>query len=255
MATLENPLKRKLANGEGVLGTMITMPSVGLAQVLAAAGFDWLAFDMEHGPMTIESVHGMINATAASDCVPLVRLPATTPWIAKTALDAGALGLLFPMVETAEQAAEAVAAATYPPKGRRGFGPFHAPERWGVSMLDYARDADAAILKVLFIEHIDAIGRIDDILATDGIDVAFIAPFDLSQSLGKPGDFDTPEFRDALARAEVAVKSSAAHLGGLATNAEHGRAMLERGYKFLMLGFDGLIIQGAARAILDGVKS
>ena len=255
MAGLENPLKTKLDAGEAVLGTMITMPSPGLAQLLAAAGFDWLAFDMEHGPMTIESVHAMINATAASTCVPLVRLPATTPWLAKTALDAGALGLLFPMVETPEAAKEAVAAATYPPKGRRGFGPFHAPERWGVSMLDYARDADAAMLKVLFIEHIDAIARIDEILAVDGIDVAFVAPFDLSQSLGKPGDFDDPDFAAALTRAEAAVLQSKAKLGGLATTADQGRTMLERGYKFLMLGFDGLIIDGAARAILDGVKS
>lgn len=255
MGTLENPLKTKLAAGEAVLGTMITMPSAGLAQILGAAGFDWLAFDMEHGPMTIESVHGMINATAASTAIPLVRLPATTPWLAKTALDAGALGLLFPMVETPEAAAEAVAAATYPPGGRRGFGPFHAPERWGLSMLDYARAADEAILKVLFIEHIDAIGRIDEILAVPGIDVAFVAPFDLSQSLGRPGDFDAPQFRDALTRAEAAVTASPARLGGLATTADQGRAMLERGYKFLMLGFDGLIIDGAARAILDGVRA
>ena len=234
---------------------MITMPSVGLTQILAGAGFDWIAFDMEHGPMSIESVHNMINATAPSGCVPLVRLPATTPWLAKTALDAGALGLLFPMVETPETAAEAVAAATYPPAGRRGFGPFHAPERWGVSMLDYARDADGAMLKVLFIEHIDAIARIDEILAVDDIDVAFLAPFDLSQSLGKPGEFDTPEFLEALAHAEIAVKSSPAALGGLATSADHGRAMIERGYTFLMLGFDGLIIDGAARALLGGVRS
>ena len=255
MAGLENPLKAKLAAGEAVLGTMTTMPSIGLAQLLAAAGFDWLAFDMEHGPMSIESVHGMINATAASNCVPLVRLPATTPWLAKPVLDAGALGLLFPMVETPEQAKEAVAAATYPPKGRRGFGPFHAPERWGVSMLEYAEGADAAMLKVLFIEHIDAIARIDEILAVDGIDVAFVAPFDLSQSLGKPGDFDDPDFQAALNRAEAAVLQSSAKLGGLATTADQGRAMLERGYKFLMLGFDGLIIDGAARAILDGVRA
>ncbi|MEK9755405.1 MAG: aldolase/citrate lyase family protein [Rhodospirillaceae bacterium] len=255
MTALENPLKTKLAKGEPVFGTMVTMPSVGLTQTLAAAGFDWLVFDMEHGPMTIESVHGMINATAATGCVPLVRLPTVAPWLAKPALDAGALGLLFPMVETPDKAAEAVAAATYPPKGRRGFGPFYAHKRWGVSMLDYARQADAAILKVLFIEHIEAIGRIDEILATDGIDVAFVAPFDLSQSMGKPGDFDAPEFRDAMARAEVAVNASATVLGGLATSADHGRAMLERGYKFLMLGFDGLIIDGAARAMLDGVRS
>lgn len=254
MAALVNPLKEKLAKDQAVLGTMITMPSAGLAQILAAAGFDWLAFDMEHGPMGIEAVHGMINATAASNCVPLVRVPATTPWIAKPALDAGALGLLFPMVETADQAAEAVAAATYPPDGRRGFGPFYAPERWGLSMLDYARAADQAILKVLFIEHIDAVGHAEEILAVPGIDVAFVAPFDLSQSLGRPGDFEHPEFQDALARAEAAVAASKAHLGGLAATADQGRAMLDRGYRFLMLGFDGLIIDQAARSILEGMK-
>ena len=254
MSGLLNPLKQKLAADEAVFGTMITMPSPSLAQLLAAAGFDWLAFDMEHGPMSIESVHNMINATAPSECVPLVRVPTTSPWIAKPALDAGALGLLFPMIETPEQATEAVAAATYPPAGRRGFGPFHAPQRWGVSMADYAGEADEAILKVVFIEHIDAVERADEILGVEGIDVAFVAPFDLSQSLGAPGDFESSEFQEALTRAEAAVLASTAKLGGLAATADKGRAMLERGYRFLMMGFDGMIIDEAARAILDGVK-
>ncbi len=254
MAELINPLKAKLAAGEPVFGTMITMPAPGLAQILASAGFDCLIFDMEHGPMGIEAVQAMINATAISDCVPLVRVPSTQPWMAKPALDAGALGLLFPMVNSPEIAEEAIAAATYPPVGKRGFGPFYAPSRWGMNMAEYAAGADAAILKVLFIEHIDAVERAEEILAVEGIDVAFVAPYDLSQSLGAPGDFERAEFQDALMRAEAAVLASNAKLGGLAATTDAGRAMLDRGYSFLMLGFDGLIIDEAARSILEGVR-
>ena len=254
MAGLINPLKTRLANGGSVIGTLVTMPSPHVMQLLAAGGFDWLLIDREHGAIGAESMQTMINATSGTNTVPLVRVPADETWIARTALDAGALGIFFPLIMNADQARAAIAATTFPPEGERGFGPFYAPSRWGLSMADYAASADDAILRVLMIEHAEAVRNIDQILAVPGIDVAFIAPFDLSQSLGIPGQFDHPDFRDAVARAERAIANSSAVLGGLATATDQGRDMLDAGYRFLMMSFDSKLIEDTARNFLTDLK-
>ncbi|MBT6094316.1 MAG: 2,4-dihydroxyhept-2-ene-1,7-dioic acid aldolase [Rhodospirillaceae bacterium] len=254
MTTLINPVLEKLARDEAVLGTIVTVPSPALVQILAGSGFDWLTFDMEHGPMSIETVHAMINATTPTACVPTVRITTTAPWLAKPVMDAGALGVMFPMVQTPELAADAVAATNYPPVGVRGFAPIYTSYRWNVDMGTYAESANQAVMNILLIEHIEAVNRVDEILAVPGIDVAFVAPYDLSQSLGIPGAFDRPEFQEALARAEKAVLASSAKLGGLAPSNDDGRAMLDRGYRFLSLAYDGQIIDQASRAFIDGVR-
>jgi len=250
-----NPLMQQLAAGSPAIGTFVSMPSPQLVQVLSAAGFDWLTIDMEHGPIGPESMHAMINATAVSHTVPLVRVPATDPWMVKKALDAGSLGVLFPLVVSAEQARSAVSAMRYPPTGSRGFAPFFAPSRWRQSTFEYAAVADDNLLTIVLIEHAEAVRNIDEILAVEGIDVAFIAPFDLSQSLGIPGEFDHSKFLDAVATAEQAILSSSAVLGGLAMDVEKGRAMIDRGYRFLMMAYDGLIIENAAKDLVNGMRT
>ncbi len=254
MTTLTNPLKTNLAVGDAVIGTMVTMPSPHVTQLLSAAGFDWLVIDGEHGAISSEQMQAMINATKGTNTVPLVRVPDDELWMVKIALDAGALGLFFPMIKTAKQAQAAIASTFYPPAGERGFGPFYAPSRWNLSMADYAGQADAAILRVLMIEHADAVQNIDDILAVPGIDVAFIAPFDLSQSLGVAGQFDHPNFLDAVSTIKTAVDKSSAALGGLAPTPDRGREMLAEDYKMLMMAFDSKIIEDAASDILGSVR-
>jgi len=255
MKTPINPLKQMLADGSPAIGTFVSMPSPQLVQVMSVAGFDWLTIDMEHGPIGPESMHAMINATAVSHTVPLVRVPATDPWMVKKALDAGALGVFFPLVVSAEQARSAVSAMRYPPTGTRGFAPFFAPSRWRQSTFDYAAAADDNLLTIVLIEQAEAVRNIDEILAVDGIDVAFIAPFDLSQSLGIPGEFDHPKFLEAVTTAENAILASPAALGGLAMDVEKGRAMVDRGYTLLMMAYDGLIIETASRDLIEGMRS
>ena len=248
---LVNPLRRKLAEGRPVYGTLATMPSPQLAQLLAGCGFDWLMIDMEHGAIGIESAQAMIAATAVSDCVPLVRVAWNVDWLVKPALDAGALGIVFPMIRSAREAEAAVAACRYPPRGERGWGPFYAPSRWGVDAFAYTRDADTAVMRIALIEHVDAVADIEAIVATEGLDVALIAPFDLSVSLGIPGRFEDPAFLEAVAAAERVIADSPVVLGGLARDAEGARALRNRGYRFLLLGYDVMIIERAARAMLD----
>jgi 4-hydroxy-2-oxoheptanedioate aldolase len=248
-----NPLKARLRDGHPVLGVLVTMPSVPLIQVLARAGFDWLFIDMEHGPIDIASCHAMIAATAGAPAVPVVRVPWNVHWLAKPVLDAGAFGIVFPMVRSAEEAAASVRAMRYPPAGERGSGAFYAPPRWGVTGQQYAEAANDEVLTIVLIEHADAIDRIGEIVRVPGIDVAFIAPYDLAASLGHSGHPEHVDIRAAVASAEAAILRAGITLGGLALTTAEANAMIARGYRALALGFDVLLLQRGAASVLDGV--
>ncbi len=249
-----NALKRRLLNDEPCLGLLVSMPSPHLVRTLARAGLDWLFLDMEHGPISIESAHAMITATAGTDCTPIVRVPTTEPWVAKAALDAGAFGLVFPMVNDAAQAEESVRAIRYPPEGERGVGPLHASLRWGMEMPDYIARANDELLNIVQIEHKDAVANIDEILAVDGLDAALIAPYDLSMSLGIPGQVDHPDHRAAVARAEEKVRESGLILGGLALSIEAANDMIARGYRLLLIGVDTSLVGGAIESALSAIN-
>ena len=242
-----NPVKDKLATGGTAFGTLLTMPSPQLAQLAAGAGLDWVGIDLEHGSISVESAQAMVAATAVSRCVPFVRVAWTVPWLAKPLLDGGALGVIFPMVRSPEEAREAVSACRYAPVGDRGWGPFYAPSRWGLTPFAYTAAANDAVMVILLIEHVEAVRRLDEILAVPGIDAAIIAPYDLSTSLGKPGAFDDPEFVATVATAERAILASRSVLGGVAPTPERARVLVQRGYRLVMLAYDTLIIDRAFR--------
>ncbi|MBT4887926.1 MAG: hypothetical protein HON65_00025 [Rhodospirillales bacterium] len=253
---LTNRIKEKLNAGETAFGTLVSMPSPHLVQLLAGAGFDWLWFDLEHGPIPFDALHSMINATAVADghTVPITRVPADELWTVKPVLDSGSLGVIFPFVETAQQAIDAIAATRYPPGGKRGFGPFYAASRWGLGLREYAEQADDAILRVVMLESKAAVDNAEEIMAVEGIDVAFLAPLDLSQSLGVPGQFDAPIYKEALAHLEACVKKTNAVMGTLGLDAQQANEKIKQGYKFIMLSVDAALIDSAARGLLNSVK-
>jgi 4-hydroxy-2-oxoheptanedioate aldolase len=248
-----NPLKARLAADKPAIGITISMPSVHTTQVLAACGFDWLFLDMEHGPIGIESVHAMITATNGTSAAPVVRVPWNVHWLVKPVLDAGAMGIIFPMIRSAADAEEAVRSVRYPPTGQRGFGPFYAPLRFGLTMQTYADPADEEILCILLIEHRDAIDALEQIVAVPGVDACLIAPFDLAMSYGHRDGPDHDDVRAAIARAEEAIRASPVHLGGLAITAEAANAMIGRGYRLILIGFDTMLLQRAAGEVLTAI--
>lgn len=255
MLKLTNQLRTKLATGDPIIGTAVTIPSPQLMRTLVECGFDWLMVDLEHGPIGPETAQAMINATQGSDCMPLVRLPASETWMAKMPLDIGALGLFFPLIMTARDAERAVKSALYPPAGDRGFAPIHAGYRWRKSLTEYAAYANDAILKIIMIEHIDAVDQLDNILEVPGIDLIFIAPYDLSQSLDLAGQFDHPIVKKTIKHIEDAVKAAGIDLGGYAGSVDKGQALLDNGYKLLMLGYDGALIETAVKPLLEQITN
>jgi 4-hydroxy-2-oxoheptanedioate aldolase len=253
--TAPNPLKAKLAAGGCATCIMVTMPSVAVAQVLAASGVDCLIIDMEHGPIDVATAHAMVAATRGTGAVPVVRVPWAEPWLAKPVLDTGAMGINFPMVSTAALARETVRAVRYPPLGARGYAPSCAPIRWGLPPADYLRVANDEVLNIITIEEPEAIHRLDEILAVPGVDVVVIASFDLSMAMGIPGRFDDLQLVNLVAEAEAKIRRAGLPMGGVALTAEAARAKRAAGYQLLLVGFDVLMVDAAARTAVGFVTA
>lgn len=249
-----NRLKSLWREGGTALGAIATIPSVATVQVMARSGLDWILIDLEHGAIDAESAHAMIAATAGTPLVPLVRVSAATTAHAKLPLDLGALGICFPMTTTRAAAEAAVRAVRYPPAGERFWGPFFAPPRWGLSMRDYLDGADDEILAIGTIEHIDAVKTIGDVVATPGLDLVFIGPGDLATSMGHKGRADHPDVQAAMLALEAPILKSPVLLGGVATTTELANAMIARGYRALVLGFDWSLLHRGIAAALDGLR-
>jgi 4-hydroxy-2-oxoheptanedioate aldolase len=249
-------LRRILAEGRATLGYLVTMPSVQLVQALARTGVDWLMLDMEHAPTSIESIAAMVAATAGTPATPLVRVPGVRPELVKPVLDCGALGIVFPQIATRAEAEATVQAVRYAPAGRRGYGPTYAALRWGMSNLDYLKAANDAVLDVVLIESLAAVEALDDILAVEGLDVVAVARGDLSENLGVAGQLDHPRLREVVARAEASILARGrVALGGIAFSADEARAMIDRGYRFVVLGSDAGLLTGAAQRMVQAIRA
>jgi 4-hydroxy-2-oxoheptanedioate aldolase len=253
MPTPLNRLREEWRNKRPTFGAIATIPSIQTVRIMAQS-LDWIIVDLEHGPIDLTSAHAMIMATSGTPCVPLARIAANEPWLAKAPMDIGALGINFPMISSAADAEKAVRSLRYPPRGDRLWGPFHAPFRWNVSMPDYMATADDDMICMVTIEHVEAVNRIDEIMATPGIDVAVIGPGDLATSINKRGQMDDPELLALMKRAEDGILKSGVPIGGVARTAEQANAMIDRGYLALALGFDWSLLQRGIAAAFQGIR-
>jgi 4-hydroxy-2-oxoheptanedioate aldolase len=226
------------------------IPSPVVTQALASAGADAVVIDQEHAPVGPESLHAMIASTAETKCLPFVRVTKRDEAMVKLALDFCAAGIVFPLVDSAEEAADCVAMTKYPPHGRRGFGPFIAHSRWAAPFEEYfSRIGDTARCNIL-IETRAAIQNIEAICAVPGISTLILAGLDLSVNLGCPGRFDDPEFLEAVERFEKATAAAGVPKGTLALTEEQARAAVARGYSAVGLGFDILMLKSATMAAI-----
>ena len=246
---MQNTVKRKLKTGQATVGAWVGIGHPEVAEIVAQMGFDWLVFDTEHAPLTIETVQKLIQAMKGGDAVPLVRVAWNDPVLIKLALDIGAYGLIIPWVNSKEEALKAVRACRYPPQGIRGVGPRRA-SRYGLEFNDYLAQAEEEILVVVQIETQAAVEHIDEILSVEGVDAFFIGPADLSASLGYLGKWDTPPVLRTIDKLLDVGKRKGVPAGIFAMGLNHARECLERGFQFVALGSAaGFLIQGAANAL------
>jgi 4-hydroxy-2-oxoheptanedioate aldolase len=249
-----NPLKARIQAGETVLGVFLSTASAQVAQVIARTGLDFFIVDLEHGLADLAAAQAMIAASQGTSLTPLVRVDHIDPVQTKHALDTGAFGVVFPMVRDAAEARLAVASTRYPPAGVRGIGPAFAAARWNLTVPEYLKQANDNLLTVLLIEQREALDGLDAILATPGVDVAFLAVNDLSAALGHPGQINHPEVLAAVERVETAAKKHGVALGGLGLNAERSNALIGKGYRFIAITNDVGLIQTSAASLLKDIK-
>ena len=244
-------MKQRLRNGETLAGYIATIPSAVSVQAMAAAGADWVVIDQEHGAVGPESMHAMIAATAGTSCAPIVRVPRNDQASVKLALDLGAEGIVFTLIDTAEEAAECIALTRHPPHGQRGWGPFIAHARWGVALDDYPPQRDAESVCMLMIETRAAVDNIEAICRVEGIDCLIIGAFDLSTDLGVSGRFDAPELVDAMTHLERVILAADIPLGALALTREYTKSLLARGYRLPVHGVDVVMLGNLVRQTAD----
>jgi 2-keto-3-deoxy-L-rhamnonate aldolase RhmA len=243
----ENPVKKKLREGQCVAGAFITVASIETAAHMARQGFDFLWIEMEHSPVTLETLRGMVLATRGLPAIPFARVPANEIWMAKRVLDMGVSGVVFPFTSTPELARQAVAACRYPPLGKRGSGADLAKACWPEPER-YYDSADANVLVVAMIEEAQAVERIDEIAATPGLDALFVGASDLSFSLGLRGDQEHPKTLAAIDRVVSAAKRNGKYLGRLAFDPARIAGYREQGFQLFLAPTElGMISSGARR--------
>jgi 2-keto-3-deoxy-L-rhamnonate aldolase RhmA len=248
---MKNKLRQALFEKRLTLGGWLQIGHPAPAEILARAGFDWVCVDMEHGATDHESMTNIFRTLDGFGTVPVARLPLNDPvWIHRT-LDAGARGLIIPMVNSREQAEAAVREAKYPPRGTRGFSYCRASHH-GFDFVPYIAEANDEIAVIVQIEHKDAIAALDGILSVEGVDGAFIGPMDLSGSMGIVGQLQHPQMTAALDRYLAACQKQgvAAGMHIVHPNAANVPDAIARGYTLLALGLDIIYLMDGARAAL-----
>jgi 2-keto-3-deoxy-L-rhamnonate aldolase RhmA len=246
-------LKKALAEGRPLVGATVTLPNVDSALALANAGFDFLWIEMEHAPITLESLREMLLATRGAPAVPIARVPANEVWLAKRVLDAGSLGVVFPFTSTKELAERAVASCRYPPLGVRGFGPGLAMSRYGLNAADYVRFANENVLVVVIVEQKEAVDNVEAIASVPGIDVLFVGVNDLSYSLGVSGRTTDPIVEEALVKILAAARRHGVAVGYPTGNPAEITKRIAQGFRFFQASSDVALLGSAARDMLGKV--
>jgi len=248
-------LKQKLTEKIITIGSWITLAHPAIAEIMAKAGFDWLAIDLEHSVITIREVEELIRVIDLCRVTPLVRLSVNDPVQIKRVMDAGAYGIIVPMVNSADDAQSAVSAVRYPPYGNRGVGLARA-QSYGADFEKYKEWLENEPVVIVQIEHIKALNNLEKILEVDGVDGFIVGPYDLSGSLGIPGQFDHPLMSEAMERiiSEGPESGKAPGIHVVEPNIEELKQRIDQGYRFLAYSIDIRMLDCACRDGLGQIR-
>lgn len=239
-----------LAGGRPAVGTWVKLPVADSVEMLAAAGFDFVAVDMEHAPLDLPTVHRLLGTAAGCGIPALVRVPDRTASTIGRVLDSGADGVLVPHVDDTDQALAAVAHTRFPPHGTRGYGPTVRAGRWGSDPQGYLDAADCS-MAIPQLESPQAVAAVDDIAAVPGLGALFVGPADLAVATGLP--VGSAEFDALLARVQAAAVVHAVPLGTAVGTAAAARELPDH-YDFVLVGNDASMLAGTARSIVDDLR-
>lgn len=241
-------------NAKVSIGSWISIPSTAIAEIMSGAGFEWLVVDMEHSPMSMDQAGELIRTISLSGTVPLVRLSSNDSTQIKRVMDAGSHGVIVPMVNSREDAEKTVQSMRYPPRGQRGVGLARAQD-YGPGFDTYRQWLDKGSVIIVQIEHIKAVENIDAILSLPEIDGFIVGPYDLSASLGAPGQFEHPSVIEALAEIR---KRTGDHMGGyhvVQPETVQVDRRVEEGYRFIAYSVDFLFLGEPCRRDFAAIKN
>jgi 4-hydroxy-2-oxoheptanedioate aldolase len=247
----ENLLKALWAEDKAALGGWLVLPSNISAEYMAHTGFDWLCVDTQHGSIDYQVALSMLQAISTTEAVPIVRVQWNDPGITMKTLDAGAYGVIVPMVNSRAEAEAAVAACRYAPQGSRSYGPGRAVLYAG---RDYFSKANDTVLCICMIETREAIERADEIISTPGVDAIYIGPSDLSVSLGLPPAYDqaAPEFTSAIEKVVAACKKHGVVAGAHCGTPDVAKKRIAQGFRLIQMADDaGALVRGAMTSLAE----
>ena len=235
------------------IGGWLSLANTHTAEIMGGLGFDWLCIDLQHGLLDYQDLAHMLPAISTGDTTPLVRVPWNEPYEIMKALDAGAYGVIVPMVNNREEAELAVAACRYPPDGNRSFGPIRAAVYGGRG---YAAEANGQIACIAMIETAEGIEKLDEIVSTPGLDGVYIGPSDLALALGLSpiGDNEDPRHAETVLRIRDACRANGVAAGIHTSSVEFTRRYLDLGFNLVTLGSDARFMAKAAVADLAEVR-
>jgi|CXWL01.1.fsa_nt_gi 2-keto-3-deoxy-L-rhamnonate aldolase RhmA len=249
-------LRKKLAEGRCCVGAWLTLPSPEVAEVMASCGFDWLAVDLEHSAIALETAARAFVAAERHGVAPIARIAEHDPYLARRLLDSGAEGIIVSTVEDVSLLRDFARHCFFPPAGRRGVGLSRA-NLWGGCFETYGKEFQP--LLIAQIETVRGVDIIEKVAALDEIDGVFLGPYDLSASLGSPGDFESSDFRAAVARVRMVVQDAGKVIGFHQVQPELDglTALVTEGYRLIAYGSDAIAMRHALanfRQSLGGVS-
>jgi 2-dehydro-3-deoxyglucarate aldolase len=251
-----SPLKEKLQKKELSIGSWLTIPHQAVIEILSTAGFEWLAIDMEHSPISIETIMNLIGHIQGNGMQALVRVSKNEEVAIKRVLDAGADGVIVPMIRNKAEAIEAVGYVKYPPIGKRGVG-LNRAQKYGTAFDTYQQWVKDEVVVIAQIEHIDAVNNLEEIFSVEGIDGIIVGPYDLSASMGYPGEYDREDVKEALARVDEITKRLDKPLGFHVIDSGYEKTLdkINNGYSFLAFSLDFFFLGDKAREEMKKLKS
>ena len=246
-------LRERLRQGELVLGTILSLNSPDVAEILSQIGLDWLFIDAEHSTLDPHHLQAIFQATG--DSIPcVVRIPALDEIVVKKTLDAGAAGVLVPQVHNAEQAEQLVRWGRYYPAGSRGLG-FGRAQGYGLKVGEYLETANEDIVLSVQAESAEAVKNIEAIVKVEGLDAVLVGPYDLSASMGLPGQINHPDVKTAIQRVADVCKGAGMPVGIFGLTAEAVQPYIDLGFRFIVAGVDTVMLGNAAGNLLKQLRA
>jgi 4-hydroxy-2-oxoheptanedioate aldolase len=243
-------LKEKIRSGEAVHGCWINLGSAVSAEIIGHAGFDWVLIDLEHGAGNDVTMYNQLQVLAGTSTTAIVRIDDITRPNVQHIMDAGATGIMFPQIQTPDEAEQAISMMYYPPGGIRGMAKMVRATGFGKNADSYIANLEKNVVGVIQIETLNSVKQIDAIAAIDGVDVLFVGPNDLSLALGIFGQLDHPLYQKAIQDVAAAAKKHNKAAGVLLLDSKEYEMYFQFGYRFLACGADGsFVVKGAQEMV------